>query len=131
MVLQKTRLEVQIKEGNERMRDTLEFTSRNLTAQVEKGSKDLERLKYDLHELVEQKTDAMHRMFETELMGVRKRYQEACQGVLDAKDSINAAFRKKVRTIKEKSAIFFAKLEMKLEENNKETVAVSKMFREW
>lgn len=74
MVLQKTRLEVQIKEGNERMRDTLEFTSRSLTAQVEKGSKDLERLKYDLHELVEQKTDAMHRMFETELMSVRKRY---------------------------------------------------------
>lgn len=73
----------------------------------------------------------MNRMFESELLNVRKRYQEACQGVVDAKESINAAFRAKVRTIKEKSAVFFAKLEMKLEENNKETVAVSQMFREW
>ena len=29
-------------------------------------------------------------------------------------------FKKKVRAIKEKSALFFAKLEMKLEANNKE-----------
>ena len=36
-----------------------------------------------------------------------------------------------MRSIKEKSAVFFAKLELKLEENNKEVIAISKMFREW
>ena len=60
------------------MRENLETTAKMLTTQVEKSAKDLERLKYDLHELVEQKTDAMHRMFETELLSVRKRYEEAC-----------------------------------------------------
>lgn len=73
----------------------------------------------------------MHRLFESELLSVRKRYEEACQGVQDAKESINTAFRQRVRSIKEKSAVFFAKLELKLEENNKEVIAISKMFREW
>lgn len=73
----------------------------------------------------------MHRQFESELHHVRKQYEQACQGVVDAKDSINGAFREKVRTIKEKSALFFAKLEMKLEENNQEVLVISKMFREW
>ena len=36
-----------------------------------------------------------------------------------------------MRKIKEKSALFFAKLEMKLQENNKEVVAISQMFKEW
>jgi hypothetical protein len=62
---------------------------------------------------------------------VRKRYEEACQGVQDAKESINGAFRNRVRSIKEKSAVFFAKLDMKLDDNNKEVIEISKMFREW
>ncbi len=62
---------------------------------------------------------------------MRKRYEEACQGVQDAKESINGAFRNRVRSIKEKSAVFFAKLDMKLDDNNKEVIEISKMFREW
>jgi hypothetical protein len=62
---------------------------------------------------------------------VRKRYEEACQGVQDAKESINGAFRNRVRSIKDKSAVFFAKLDMKLDDNNKEVIEISKMFREW
>lgn len=67
-----------INEKSDRMRETLETTVKMLTTQVEKSAKDLERIKYDLHELVEQRTDAMHRMFETELLSVRKRFEEAC-----------------------------------------------------
>ena len=62
---------------------------------------------------------------------MRKRYEEACQGVQDAKESINGAFRNRVRSIKDKSAVFFAKLDMKLDDNNKEVIEISKMFREW
>ena len=36
-----------------------------------------------------------------------------------------------MRSIKEKSAVFFAKLDMKLDDNNKEVIEISKMFREW
>jgi hypothetical protein len=60
-VLAKTKLEILVNEKFDRMRETVETTSRSLTNAVEKGAKELERLKYDLHEIVEQKTDAMHR----------------------------------------------------------------------
>ena len=34
-------------------------------------------------------------------------------------------FKKKVRALKEKSALFYARFEMKLEENNKEILGIS------
>lgn len=113
------------------MKESLDSTTRVLTTSVEKCTKDLDRLKFDLHEMLEQRTDTMNRMFDTELLTVRKRYTEACQGVEEAKDSVNRVFKLKVRSIKEKSAVFFAKLEMKLEENNTDVVAISKMFKNW
>ena len=49
----------------------------------------------------------------------------------EAGEHIEVLFKKKVRAIKEKSALFFAKFEMKLEENNQEIVGMSKLFKEW
>ena len=66
-----------------------------------------------------------------ELQRVKQRYEEAILKVDEAGKTIENLFKKKVRAIKEKSALFFAKLEMKLQENNKEVVAISGMFREW
>jgi hypothetical protein len=49
----KTMLETLVNEKSDRLRETLENTSKLLTSQVEKSAKDLERLKFDLYELVE------------------------------------------------------------------------------
>ena len=73
----------------------------------------------------------MQRQFELELAKVKQRYEHAIQAVDEAGATIENLFKKKVRAIKEKSALFFAKLEMKLKENNQEVVAISSMFREW
>ena len=67
----------------------------------------------------------MQRQFEMELQKVKQRYEEAINQVNDASQSLENLFKKKVRAIKEKSAVFFAKLEMKLKENNQEVVAIS------
>jgi len=127
----KQNVEIMVSERMERMKEQLDTTTKVLTLQVEKSAKDLERLKFDLNEMVEQKTDLMMRQFELELNNVKRKYDDACDGVKEAGNSINGVFKKKVRSIKEKTAIFFAQLEMKLEENNQEVVAISKMFREW
>jgi hypothetical protein len=50
---QKNSLEVMINDKSERMRENLETTTKMLSMAVEKSAKDLERLKFDLHELVE------------------------------------------------------------------------------
>jgi hypothetical protein len=49
----KTMLETLVNEKSDRLRETLDNTSKLLTSQVEKSAKDLERLKFDLYELVE------------------------------------------------------------------------------
>ena len=66
-----------------------------------------------------------------ELQKVKQRYEEAIKSVDDASQSLENLYRQKVRAIKEKSAKFFAKMEMKLHDNNKEVVAISNMFKEW
>jgi len=88
-------------------------------------------LKLDLFEALEQKYDIINQMFESELTKVRDRYEDIIKRVREAGLSLNDNFKKKVTKIKEKSAVFFAKLEMKLNENNKEVVAISNMFRAW
>ena len=45
--------------------------------------------------------------------------------------TLSVSFREKVKTIKEKAALFFAKTELKLKENNDEVLKVSQMFRQW
>ena len=49
----KTMLETLVNEKSDRLRETLDNTSKLLTSQVDKSAKDLERLKFDLYELVE------------------------------------------------------------------------------
>ena len=43
----------------------------------------------------------------------------------EAGEQIEILFKKKVRALKEKSALFYARFEMKLEENTKEILGVS------
>ena len=70
-------------------------------------------------------------MFETELTKVRERYEDIIARVKQAGIDLNESFKHKVSKIKEKSAVFFSKLEMKLNENNVEVVTIGKMFRAW
>jgi hypothetical protein len=70
-------------------------------------------------------------MFEQELSKVRTRYEEIILKVKEAGEKLNETFKVKVHKLKEKSAVFFAKLEMKMNDNNKEVVAISQMFRAW
>lgn len=70
-------------------------------------------------------------MFENELNKVREKYEDIISRVRQAGESLNENFKKKTTKIKERTAVFFAKIEMKLNENNKEVVAISNMFRAW
>jgi len=68
-------------------------------------------------------------MFEMELAKVRARYEDIIERVGKAGMTLNDTFKTKVGKLKEKSAVFFAKLELKMADNNKEVVAISQLFR--
>ena len=73
----------------------------------------------------------MMKTFEQELVTIKTKYDETIQKVKEASENLRDMFKGKVQKIKEKSAIFFARMEMKLAENNTEVVEIAKMFREW
>ena len=73
----------------------------------------------------------MQRQFDIELSRVKEKYEAAVEKVDEASTTLRGLFKDKVKKIKEKSALFFAKMEMKLKEQNEEVLHISKMFRDW
>ena len=88
-------------------------------------------MKFELVEVLDTKQENMQRQFDIELSRVKSKYEDAINKVDEASATLQILFKQKVRNIKEKSALFFAKMEMKLKENNDDTLQISKMFREW
>ena len=62
---------------------------------------------------------------------MKEKYEDAILKVDEASTKLSDLFKNKVSTIKEKSALFFAKTEMKLKETNENVLQISNMFREW
>lgn len=88
-------------------------------------------MKYELVEILDTKQENMQRQFDLELARVKSKYEDAIVKVDEASESLQELFKEKVRNIKEKSALFFAKVEMKLKETNDEVLQVSTIFRQW
>ena len=73
----------------------------------------------------------MQKQFDSELLRVKSKYEEAVQKVDAATDKLVDLFKSKVANIKEKSALFFAKMEMKSKEMNDEVLGISQVFRQF
>ena len=73
----------------------------------------------------------MQRQFDLELSRVKSKYEDAVQKVDEASNTLKDLFKRKVKGIKEKSALFFAKMEMKMKQTNDEVLKISGMFRNW
>lgn len=91
----------------------------------------LDNNRYELNEILNNKINDMERLFELELTNVKKAYDEAVAKVDHQSKTLESSFRNKVHGIKEKSALFFAKIELKLKENYDEVLHVSQLFRQW
>ena len=82
-------------------------------------------MKFELVEILDNKQENMQRTFDLELSRVKTAYDDAVKKVDYQSKTLESQFRQKVRAIKEKSAIFFAKVELKLKENCQEILQVS------
>ena len=91
----------------------------------------MENLKFELVDILDQKQQSMQKQFAMELSRVKERYEEATEKVDMATKSLNDIFKSKMKVMKEKSALFYAKLEIKLQEQNKEVMGMSNLFRKW
>ena len=62
---------------------------------------------------------------------MKHKYEDAIIKVDDASSTLQTLFKRKVKGIKEKSALFFAKMEMKMKQCNDEVLKISGIFRTW
>ena len=62
---------------------------------------------------------------------MKTKYDDAIIKVDAATSNLKDLFKRKVIGIKEKSALFFAKIEIKLKECTDDVLQVSKMFHKW
>ena len=93
--------------------------------------KTIANVKFELVEILDTKHENMQRQFDVELSRVKQKYELAIVKVDEASRTLQTLFKRKVKGIKEKSALFFAKMEMKLKECNDEVLKISGMFRTW
>ena len=119
----------ELEEKQLKMHDKVDIIERNISMAVDKTIRTVDTLKVELMDTLEQKFDQIQQMFDSELSKVRTRYEEIIGKVGEAGHLLNISFKKKVGKLKEKSAVFFAKLEMKMSDNNNEVIAISQMFR--
>lgn len=108
-----------------------EDSEKHLYITLEDQTKIIANNKIELGEDLKTRQQDMAREFEQEMYTVKQKYQEAIVKVEEASTTLQKLFRKKVGQIKEKSALFFAKLEMKLKESNDEVLKISSTFRDW
>ena len=93
-----------------------EDVERNTNDVLDKQKKIINNMKFELVEILDTKQENMQRTFDIELSRVKTAYDEAVRKVDYQSKTLESEFRKKVRLIKEKSALFFAKVELKLRE---------------
>ena len=124
-------LDDKLDDKTQRLYGFIEGTEKHLALQVETLQKNIDNIKFELVEVLDQKQENMQRQFDIELSRVKQKYEDAIKKVGEASNQLQQLFKKKVRDIKEKSALFFSKIEMKLKENNAEVLGISALFRKW
>ena len=82
-----------------------------------------------LNETLKDKQDHMRHTFDTEMVEIKTRYTTAVEKVDEQSKNLGKLFKIQVKTIKETSVLFFAKVEMKLKEQNDQVLQVTEMFR--
>ena len=96
------------------MTDHVDVVEKHLTLQIEKANKEIDRLKFDMIDVIDQRHEQMMKVFEQELASIKSKYDDTIQKITNATEGLRDMFKGKVQKIKEKSAIFFARMEMKL-----------------
>lgn len=56
---------------------------------------------------------------------MKQKYKDAVEQVEESTRNLKKLFKEKVKTIKEKSALFFAKVELKLKDQNADVLQMS------
>lgn len=90
----------EMEQRTERQIAAQETIENHLNMQIEKASREIEKLKYELQDMLEHRHDNMQRKFEAENTSMRERYEVCITNVGAASESLADLFKGKMLKIK-------------------------------
>lgn len=106
-----------------------DIVEKNLNLGIEKNQKETERLKYDLIDILENKHQILLGKFNTELKTLKEKYEESTKNVKAAGNELGSMFVDKAEKIKLSCSNYFARAEQKIDECNRDTIAVGNLIK--
>lgn len=91
-------------------------------------NKDLERLKFELTDIIESKFEFITRNLDNQTKQLKLNYDTLTAALQKTGDELIDNFKEKVFQVKTMTATFFAKIELMVEKNSQETKNVGKQF---
>ncbi len=95
---------------------------KHLSLGIEKINRELERMRIDLSESIDQKNEQMVSRYNSEIINIKEKYQDATKNVKQAGNEIATMFVEKVAKIKETCSSYFVNTDLRLDEFTKENL---------
>ena len=92
-------------------------------------AKDLEKLKFELQDIIDSKFEYIVKSIETQTKQLKANYDELSGHLRKTGNELNDNFKEKVVNVKSMVATFFAKVDTQLKEANKKTAEIDAYFR--
>ena len=101
---------------------------KELSQQIALLTKELEKLKFDLGDLMDSKFDGMTKNLEIRVKEMTDNYNEMSGDLKNTGKKLVTDFKTKMHEIKATVATFFAKIEVKVEKNETDTKQIGEQF---
>ena len=112
-------MDKKLNEKTARLLDKQNYAEKEINQSIQLLSKELEKLKYELSDVIDSKFEHITRNVDQETRALRSTYDELSTSLGKTNEELNASFKGKVHTIKSMCATFFAKVETQVGENVK------------
>ena len=103
----------------------LDQTEAHLTLQIDKTNREIERMKFELQDNLDQKHQIMQRQFVDELSHVRSKFDNAIALVTEASKNLGGLFQGKMTKMKDRIMKFFAEIRLTTESCEKSVYELS------
>ena len=110
-------MDKKLNEKTARLLDKQNYAEKEINQSIQLLSKELEKLKYELSDVIDSKFEHITRNVDQETRALRSTYDELSTSLEKTNEELNASFKGKVHTIKSMCATFFAKVETQVGEN--------------
>lgn len=112
-----TEINKRLEEKFKRLLDKQNYSEKETSQSLSLLSKEIEKLKYELSDVIDSKFEHIQRNLDTETKQLRTTYEDLSGELSKTHKGLLTTFKEKIVTIKSMVATFFAKTEVQVQEN--------------